>query len=1278
MARKILKETASSITFNPATKTITFPRYVPQEHLVLITDTTANKVIYNFSDPSLGYTSYSSVVNSDGTELTTIVLTYNTAALNSADKIQVVIDDFVETFKPSEEFTDPVGKLRTSSPQALIDTDFEYGPQVSKWESLSTINMMPSSYGYSYNQLNISAITTSTVGTKAITATMVTGSAAIATVTSAKVLGNGTVASYTTDAAHNLQVGQYVTISGITTATGYNVTAAQVIAIPSTTTFQIYNNTSLTTAAGTATITTNVAPPIGTPINVIDTNTITANGLFVIDSRASDTTFGYTAKAPTPSAFASTSIFDTYKTMIINQSYYTGAAIPVTPTITSLTSGTATFTSSQGVNVSTGSVAHGLSVGNEISVVGTTGVTGLNGNFVVASVTSPFSFTYYMAAAASGTVSVSPTATAGTGVSGSNVLNVASATGISVNMSVTGSNIPLNTFVTGISGTIVTLSQSLTAAATGNYTFGATILPRPQGQVQHRAFDGGVIFQSNASSNNNALVRQTRRYFRYQSGKGIQMSSGTILKPTLNIDLMSASGTTIGSTVTVTTKEKHNLLPGSQVTIYGSTDTGYNGTYTVASVVSFTQFTFLNTAVLATTTATGTPYVSASSWNGAVTRLGINDTQNGAYWEFDGQTVYAVRRASVYQIAGRVNVTQGLTTVSAATAYQTIFTKQLVPGDYIVIRGQSYRVTDIQSDTSLTISPSYRGSTATNVIVSKTVNTKIPQSSFNIDKLDGTGPSGYVLDPTKMQMFFVDFSWYGAGAVRWGIRTNRGEIFYVHKLPNNNNSATAYLRSGNLPARYESATIPVVTQLTAGVATTDTTLNVVSTSGFPSSGTLAIRPGSTTNQASTFIEYVNYTGITGTTFTGLTRGQGGATTATLSAFNAGSNSGTVSSAAGIQVGQRVINAAFPENTFVVSVGTGTNAAIVLSQSNQSGSTLTTSATIFPPLSNGVGTANTTTTAGLAYTYNAANPTSVELAYPSYGPGLSHWGTSVIMDGRFDDDKSLLFTYGQTTPTTLGGTAGSSVTASGTSGTSTLTTTAVASGTPVVGQLISGTGVTPGTYIVSVSGVSPTYTLGLSQVLNAAGSGAYTLSGGTSKALLSIRIAPSVDNGIPAYLGQRELINRMQLILKTLDISLVGTASTGNVLVQAYLNGSTQNLITSTAAVGSSGTNWQNAIKGALLTPNSSLAQIADYSNAAGGYTTVSGGEVTGGFFVNSTGTSDVGLLRDLGNSILGGGNTFSNNGIYPDGPDVLTIVVTNVGTASQSVLGRVSWTEAQA
>jgi hypothetical protein len=56
MARKVLFETGYS--FVPSTKTIIIPRIVEQERLALITNVTKNKVIYNFSDPSLLATSY--------------------------------------------------------------------------------------------------------------------------------------------------------------------------------------------------------------------------------------------------------------------------------------------------------------------------------------------------------------------------------------------------------------------------------------------------------------------------------------------------------------------------------------------------------------------------------------------------------------------------------------------------------------------------------------------------------------------------------------------------------------------------------------------------------------------------------------------------------------------------------------------------------------------------------------------------------------------------------------------------------------------------------------------------------------------------------------------------------------------------------------------------------------------------------------------------------------------------------------------------------------------
>ena len=48
-----------------------------------------------------------------------------------------------------KEFIDPVTKLRVSQPENLIDTDFEYGLQPTKWETVELINNTPSFFSKS-------------------------------------------------------------------------------------------------------------------------------------------------------------------------------------------------------------------------------------------------------------------------------------------------------------------------------------------------------------------------------------------------------------------------------------------------------------------------------------------------------------------------------------------------------------------------------------------------------------------------------------------------------------------------------------------------------------------------------------------------------------------------------------------------------------------------------------------------------------------------------------------------------------------------------------------------------------------------------------------------------------------------------------------------------------------------------------------------------------------------------------------------------------------------
>jgi hypothetical protein len=82
------------------------------------------------------------------------------------------------------------------------------------------------------------------------------------------------------------------------------------------------------------------------------------------------------------------------------------------------------------------------------------------------------------------------------------------------------------------------------------------------------------------------------------------------------------------------------------------------------------------------------------------------------------------------------------------------------------------------------------------------VDTVVSQSSWNIDKLDGTGSSGITLDVTKTQIFVIDYEWLGVGRVRFGVVIN-GLIYYVHQLLNANSLTLVYMQSPNLPLRCE-------------------------------------------------------------------------------------------------------------------------------------------------------------------------------------------------------------------------------------------------------------------------------------------------------------------------------------------------------------------------------------------------------------------------------------------------------------------------------------------
>lgn len=88
------------------------------------------------------------------------------------------------------------------------------------------------------------------------------------------------------------------------------------------------------------------------------------------------------------------------------------------------------------------------------------------------------------------------------------------------------------------------------------------------------------------------------------------------------------------------------------------------------------------------------------------------------------------------------------------------------------------------------------------------VNTFVDQTNWNLDKLDGSGPSGITLDLTKQQILIIDYQWLGSGKIRYGFFFG-GIVTYCHEIENANLIPTLYSNTPNLPFRAEIENIGV-------------------------------------------------------------------------------------------------------------------------------------------------------------------------------------------------------------------------------------------------------------------------------------------------------------------------------------------------------------------------------------------------------------------------------------------------------------------------------------
>jgi hypothetical protein len=1146
---------------------------------------------------------------------TTLLLEYDTSTHTANDRILIYVDDKKDGVKiaPIEILNDPVDKFRISQPEALIDTDFEYSQQPSKWEALGLVQNYPTFFPKgSGGTIVVTSITGS--GTAPFTTTIVTATAhglvvgdvilvrelsgtnaanaeglfTITTVTNTTTFsytGKGTTASVAANAysvivgggrfdnssipksntwgssakltlattaatgtgsvatltfASQTQPpfypGQTITVAGVTPA-GYNGTFAVTASTPTTVSYA-NATTGAQTVAGTIiatssiiTVTTSSAHGLlpSSPVEITgfsgatSATRVAASAGRGYNTSATVTGVTFTSATNTPgtkgqctvttdaNGSISTIQLTNTGTGYTNPAQLTDCILDVgtgSPALTLSTVAISNRASATTTRTITTSVAHNIVANNWVTISGINA--NYDGTYQVVSAPTGTTFTY-----------TAPTFTETSVASAGTVVNICRFTVDTesnlATKTINGSRniISVETPITFkvIAGGYVL--DSTTALASGVNATPASLFARSDGYVAHRAQDGGCLISTSNNLVGVQQIRQTRRYFRYQSGKGVQMSTGTKFTPSFSIKNISASG----ATATITTLEDHGLQPGARVFIegvqVGSGTNTYNGTFTVSAVTSAKVFTYTMSATPSDLTPAGDQMnVTAISWNGSYVRVGMFDGQNGMFFEYDGTTLFAVRRQTIQELMGTIAVNAGSQTV---TGTDTRFRRQLTPGDFVVIKGGTYLVNRVSSDTSMEISPTFRSSVnVTNGRYQKTIDIKIPQSQWNMDKMDGSGPTGYILDIKKMQMAYIDYSWYGAGYIRYGFRANNGQVSYCHKIINNNQNLQAYMRSGNLPARYEVFNFGYYSRLSAGavatrgtaLGTSDTTLHVVDATYWPSSGTIFIEDASNCELA-TYTSKTQVAGV-GWALGGLTR----RTTTILTAFPS----------------NVVLNGSAVANTFTPSPGEG-----------------------------GVGTSSV----------------SVTLINQTCAPTLSHWGTSVIIDGRFDADKEYEFTAGMRTR-------------------------------------------------VSVSS-------------------------GQSKPLISIRIAPSADNGLGRNFGVREIINRMQLSLTS-----VGVYSTGQFLIQGILN---PNLVLSGQSFPSA---WE--LPANSVGSTGSLAQAIFHNSAE----SVSGGEVLFTFYASNSGGSNFTVtsrqldnVRELGTSILSGNGSSITPG-YPNAPDILTIVAQNL------------------
>jgi len=124
------------------------------------------------------------------------------------------------------------------------------------------------------------------------------------------------------------------------------------------------------------------------------------------------------------------------------------------------------------------------------------------------------------------------------------------------------------------------------------------------------------------------------------------------------------------------------------------------------------------------------------------------------------------------------------------------------------------------------------GTLSWNIAKNGTIVESVTQANWNVDPLDGTGPSGITLNMSAAQIMIIDYEWLGVGRVRVGFVID-GLVYYVHNFNHANDPLfySVYMSTPNLPLRYS-----IETDGTAGSELDHICSTVISEGGVEETG----------------------------------------------------------------------------------------------------------------------------------------------------------------------------------------------------------------------------------------------------------------------------------------------------------------------------------------------------------------------------------------------------------------------------------------------------------